>query len=93
MLSGVRTTLPTRLRFPLTRHLATPVQEMIEAEPRATLQSVDIRDAETLMPVEGGFTRPVVILLAVKFGLVPLIDHRVIEPVTAPVRSPETVSA
>ena len=41
---------------------------------------MDIKDAETLIPVEGAFTRPVVILLAVQFGKVPLIDHRVIEP-------------
>jgi pantoate--beta-alanine ligase len=54
------------------------VRAMIAAEPRAKVQSVDLRDAETLAPVRGRLTRPAVLLLAVKFGDVLLIDNKVI---------------
>lgn len=56
------------------------VRDIITAEPRADLRSVDIRDAETLAPVTGRPASPVVILLAVRFGQVLLIDQRVIHP-------------
>jgi len=56
------------------------VRAMIAAEPRASVQSVDLRDAETLAPVSGRLTRPAVILLAVKFGDVLLIDNKVVTP-------------
>lgn len=52
----------------------------ISAEPRADLQSADIRDAETLAPVSGPLERPAVILLAVRFGQVLLIDQKVVHP-------------
>lgn len=52
----------------------------IQANPRADLQSADIRDAETLASVSGPLTRPAVILLAVRFGKVLLIDQRVVTP-------------
>lgn len=52
----------------------------IQAEPRADLQSADIRDAQTLQPVSGPLTAPAVILLAVRFGSVLLIDQRVVTP-------------
>jgi pantoate--beta-alanine ligase len=54
------------------------VRARLEAEPRARVQSVDIRDAETLAPVSGVLTRPAVILIAVSFGKVFLIDNRVV---------------
>jgi pantoate--beta-alanine ligase len=57
------------------------VRDTIAAEPRADVQSVDIRDAETLAPVAGSLTRPAVILLAVRFGQVLLIDQRVVSPI------------
>ncbi|OSP56049.1 pantoate--beta-alanine ligase [Pseudoruegeria sp. SK021] len=46
----------------------------------AEVQSVDIRDADTLAPLTGPVTRPSVILLAVRFGTVLLIDQRVVTP-------------
>jgi pantoate--beta-alanine ligase len=56
------------------------VRDAIDAEPRANVQSVDLRDAETLAPVLGRPKQPVVVLLAVRFGAVLLIDQRVIAP-------------
>ena len=52
----------------------------IGAEPRADVQSVDIRDAQTLRSASGPLTGPAVILLAVKFGTVLLIDQSVVTP-------------
>ncbi|SUZ31192.1 Pantothenate synthetase [Roseibaca ekhonensis] len=60
--------------------LRSHVRATLEAEPRAQVQSVDIRDAETLETISGPLTRPAVILLAVKFGQVFLIDNRVVTP-------------
>lgn len=51
----------------------------LRAEPRAQIRSVDIRDAEGLGRVQI-LARPVVILLAVRFGDVLLIDQRVAAP-------------
>jgi pantoate--beta-alanine ligase len=56
------------------------VRDAIDAEPRANVQSVDLRDAGTLATVQGRLTRPAVVLLAVRFGAVLLIDQRVIAP-------------
>ena len=61
-----------------TSQILRQVRAMIAAEPRASIQSVDLRDAETLAPVRGKLTRPAVLLLAVKFGDVLLIDNKVI---------------
>lgn len=52
----------------------------IGAEPRADVQSVDIRDAATLEPVSGPLAGPAVILVAARFGQVLLIDQRVVTP-------------
>ena len=60
--------------------IARAVRDRIDAEPRANVQSVDLRDAATLAPVTGRVTRPAVVLLAVRFGTVLLIDQRVIAP-------------
>ena len=60
--------------------LRSHVRATIESEPRAQVQSVDIRDAETLVTLSGPLTRPAVILLAVTFGQVFLIDNRVVTP-------------
>lgn len=60
--------------------LRSHVRATLEAEPRAQVQSVDIRDAATLAPISGPLTRPAVLLLAVKFGSVFLIDNRVVHP-------------
>ncbi|MEK1852849.1 MAG: pantoate--beta-alanine ligase [Phyllobacterium sp.] len=54
------------------------VRAVLETEKRGEIESVDIRDAQTLDPVSGKFKQPVVILLTVRFGKVRLIDQRVI---------------
>lgn len=56
------------------------VRAMIEAEPRADLKSLDLRDAETLDGVERIGDRPVVLLVTARFGTVLLIDQRVAMP-------------
>lgn len=48
----------------------------------AEVQSVDIRDAATLGAVSGRLQAPAVVLLAVRFGSVLLIDQRVIAPLS-----------
>ncbi|MBM9594258.1 pantoate--beta-alanine ligase [Rhodobacteraceae bacterium MCCB 386] len=55
------------------------IARLIAAEPLAQLRSADIRDAASLAPVRGRPARPVVILLAVRFGDVTLIDQRVVQ--------------
>jgi pantoate--beta-alanine ligase len=54
------------------------VLEVLGTEPRAEVQSVDIRCAETLGALRGLVDRPAVLLLAVRFGEVLLIDQRVL---------------
>lgn len=56
------------------------IKSSLEAVASASVQSVDIRDAETLTPVRGLIKRPVVALLAVRFGSVLLIDQRILTP-------------
>jgi pantoate--beta-alanine ligase len=56
------------------------VHDHIAAERRARVQSVDVRDAETLAALRGPLKRPAVILLAVRCGEVLLIDQRVVSP-------------
>ena len=56
------------------------VAARIGAEPRADVQSVEIRDAQTLETIAGPLAAPAVILLAVRFGKVLLIDNRVVTP-------------
>ncbi|UIJ70558.1 pantoate--beta-alanine ligase [Aurantimonas sp. HBX-1] len=51
----------------------------IAAEPRATLRSLDLRDAATLEPVARIGARPVVMLVTANFGDVLLIDQRIAE--------------
>lgn len=54
------------------------IRAALASELRGKIESVDIRDAETLTVVHGKITRPVVALLAVRFGDVLLIDQRVL---------------
>lgn len=56
------------------------VRDMLATAPAAEVQSVDIRDADTLAEVNGPVDRPAVVLLAVRFGSVLLIDQRVVGP-------------
>ncbi|GGA93097.1 pantothenate synthetase [Brucella endophytica] len=53
--------------------------DVLEAEPRGSIEAVDIRDAADLSKVTGKFDKPVVVLLTVRFGKVRLIDQRVID--------------
>ena len=55
------------------------MREIIAAEPRADLASLDIRDAANLDAVTAIDDRPVVILVTARFGDVLLIDQRVAE--------------
>ncbi|MDE0921918.1 pantoate--beta-alanine ligase [Aurantimonas coralicida] len=55
------------------------MREIIAAEPRADLASLDIRDAASLDAVTALDERPVVILVTARFGDVLLIDQRVAE--------------
>lgn len=60
--------------------LRADITDSIAKNPQAQVASVDIRDAETLAEIAGVITAPAVILLAVRFGSVLLIDQRVITP-------------
>ena len=53
------------------------MRDTLKSEPRGIIEAVDIRDAATLQPVSGVFSKPIVVLLTVKFGSVRLIDNRV----------------
>ena len=55
---------------------------VIAREPRASLQSLDLRDANSLqeLPAEHALSAPAVCLLAAEFGPVLLIDNMVIDP-------------
>ena len=56
------------------------VTSQIAAEPLCDIKSIDIRDSHDLAPLTGPLQNPTVILLAVQFGNVLLIDQRVIGP-------------
>jgi len=56
------------------------VRAALAEAPDADVQSVDICNAETLAELSGPLERPAVVLLAVRFGAVLLIDQRVIAP-------------
>lgn len=54
------------------------IMTLLQSEPRADVEAVDIRDAADLSAVSGRLESPVVVLLTVRFGAVRLIDQRVI---------------
>ncbi|MCX2724303.1 pantoate--beta-alanine ligase [Roseibium salinum] len=60
--------------------LEAAIRDVLAKGPSAEVKSVDIRDAETLAELSGPLDRPAVVLLAVGFGPVLLIDQRVITP-------------
>ncbi|POF34211.1 pantoate--beta-alanine ligase [Roseibium marinum] len=62
--------------------LQAAIRKELAAAPAAEVRSVDIRDADTLAELSGRLDRPAVVLLAVGFGNVLLIDQRVISPDT-----------
>lgn len=59
--------------------LQAALRQTIESEPRAEISSIDIRDAATLAEISQ-IDRPVVMLLAARFGEVLLIDQRTAAP-------------
>ena len=65
---------------PSAQNLSQFIHNIIASEPMADIQSVDIRDAVTLEPIDGQITQSAVILLAVAFDPVLLIDQFVISP-------------
>jgi len=58
--------------------METAIRDFIAAEPLAQVDTVDIRDAATLDPITGVPQRDIVVLLAVTFAPVLLIDQCVI---------------
>ncbi|WP_428528872.1 pantoate--beta-alanine ligase [Roseibium sp.] len=65
---------------PLIDDLEAVVRGVLSDAPSGQIESIDIRDAETLAELSGTFNKPAVILLAVRFGSVLLIDQRVVRP-------------
>ena len=60
--------------------LVAAVRSVLSDAPSGQIESIDIRDAETLAELSGTLDRPAVVLLAVRFGSVLLIDQRVVRP-------------
>lgn len=58
------------------------IRATLETASEGEIKSIDIRDAVTLAELEGPLKKPAVVLLAVRFGTVLLIDQRVIAPQT-----------
>lgn len=56
------------------------IRKIIASEPKAVIKGVDIKDAESLASVNGVIKQPVVVMLAVQFGDIMLIDQRVFVP-------------
>lgn len=58
--------------------LAAILSDILQGCARAEVESIDIRDAETLAPLDDTAQGPAVILPMVRFGAVRLIDQRVV---------------
>lgn len=56
------------------------IAHTINTQPRATINGLDIVEAETLNEISGALTSPAAIMLSVEFGGVLLLDQRVIQP-------------
>lgn len=65
---------------PSIEDLETVVRSRLEGSPSATVESIDIRDADTLEELSGTLESRAVILLAVRYDTVLLIDQRVVAP-------------
>lgn len=63
-----------------TADLRDRITAVINSEPRADLQGLDIVRAETLDAISGRLDGPTAIMLSVRFGDVLLIDQRVVAP-------------
>lgn len=53
------------------------IAAVLNEEPRATMEAIDFRDAETLAELKGEIVKPTVLLLTVRFGSVRLIDQHI----------------
>lgn len=59
--------------------LRTAVRDILQQESRAIVESIDLRDMETLCVVKGKLEKPAVLLLTVRFGEVRLIDQYILQ--------------
>ncbi|MET3589465.1 pantoate--beta-alanine ligase [Bartonella silvatica] len=59
--------------------LCKTVRDILQKEPRAIIEAVDLRDMETLCEVKGKLDKPAVLLLTVRFGEVRLIDQYILQ--------------
>lgn len=55
------------------------VRDILQQESRAVIESIDLRDIETLCVVKGKLENPAVLLLTVRFGAVRLIDQYILQ--------------
>ncbi|WP_455481119.1 pantoate--beta-alanine ligase [Bartonella sp. B12(2025)] len=62
--------------------LCKTVRDILQQESRAIIESIDLRDMETLCLVKGKLDKPAVLLLTVRFGTVRLIDQYILEEKT-----------
>ncbi|WP_422040427.1 pantoate--beta-alanine ligase [Roseibium sp.] len=65
---------------PTIEDLETVVKSRLEGSPSATVESIDIRDADTLEELTGTLDSRAVVLLAVRYATILLIDQRVVAP-------------
>nr|WP_321443695.1 pantoate--beta-alanine ligase [uncultured Cohaesibacter sp.] len=65
---------------PTVEDLRDAIRAVLAEAPDGVVKSVDIRDARSLEPLEGHLKGAAVILLAVQFGSVMLIDQQVVYP-------------
>ncbi|KAF0677209.1 pantoate--beta-alanine ligase [Profundibacterium mesophilum] len=61
-----------------TARMRAAIRARIDAAEGADIRAIDIRDAQSLAPLRGPLERPAVVLLAVRFGDVLLIDQHVV---------------
>ncbi|WP_026088293.1 pantoate--beta-alanine ligase [Bartonella rattaustraliani] len=55
------------------------VRDILRKESRARIESIDLRDMETLCVAKGKLEKPAVLLLTVRFGEVKLIDQYILQ--------------
>ncbi|MCZ2203811.1 pantoate--beta-alanine ligase [Bartonella sp. A05] len=55
------------------------IHDVLQQEPRAIIESIDLRDMETLGIVKRKLDKPAVLLLTVRFGEVRLIDQYILQ--------------
>ncbi|MBX4336064.1 pantoate--beta-alanine ligase [Bartonella raoultii] len=55
------------------------VRDILQREARAIIESIDLRDMETLCMVKGRLEKPAVLLLTIRFGEVRLIDQYILQ--------------